>query len=175
MPLKTGKNPAQLGLFATPIEAMIAEDNEVRVIAAFVDRLDLPALGFKMTGHTGASAYVANVFQKIYLYKQKQSIVEHPFGTIKRSWGYTYTLLKGKEKVNGVWSLIYFCYNLRRSVSIMGVKGLIRALRAENGDFWSVLRLRSWVEREVRNLCQDIWRRLWFGWLEKGLSLRMVG
>ena len=56
MPLKTGKDPAQFGLFATPIEAMIAEDNEVRVIAAFVDRLDLPALGFKMIGHTGASA-----------------------------------------------------------------------------------------------------------------------
>ena len=55
MPLKTGKDPAQFGQFATPIEAMIAEDNEVRVIAAFVDRLDLPALGFKMAGNTGAS------------------------------------------------------------------------------------------------------------------------
>lgn len=34
-------------------------------------------------------------------YKRRQAIVEHPFGTIKRSWGYYYTLLKGKEKVEG--------------------------------------------------------------------------
>jgi len=27
--------------------------------------------------------------------------IEHPFGTIKRSWGFYYTLLKGKEKVEG--------------------------------------------------------------------------
>ena len=30
-------------------------------------------------------------------YKRRQAIVEHPFGTIKRSWGYYYTLLKGKK------------------------------------------------------------------------------
>lgn len=29
------------GLFATPLEAMIAADAEVRVITAFVDQLDL--------------------------------------------------------------------------------------------------------------------------------------
>ena len=27
-------------------------------------------------------------------YKRRQSICEHPFGTIKRQWGYTYTLMK---------------------------------------------------------------------------------
>lgn len=31
------------------------------------------------------------------LYKQRQAIVEHAYGTIKRA--YTYTLLKGIEKV----------------------------------------------------------------------------
>jgi len=31
-------------------------------------------------------------------YRQRQSIVEHPFGTIKRQWGYSYTLVKGLEK-----------------------------------------------------------------------------
>ena len=122
-----------------------------------------------------APVLMVHVLLKIYLYKQRQSIVEHPFGTIKRSWGFTYTLLKGKEKVNCEWSLIQICYTLRRSVSILGVKGLIRALQAENGDFWSVLRLRSWVEREVRNQCQDIWSWPWQGWMKKGLSLMMVG
>jgi transposase len=47
---------------------MIDEENEVRVIAAFVDRLDLPALGFKAVGRQGASAYGSGVLLKIYLY-----------------------------------------------------------------------------------------------------------
>ncbi len=53
-------------------------------------------------------------------YKRRQAIVEHPFGTIKRSWGFYYTLLKGKEKVSGEYSLVFLAYNLRRAVSILG-------------------------------------------------------
>jgi transposase len=52
-------------------------------------------------------------------YRRRQAIVEHPFGTIKRQWGYTYTLLKGKEKVGGEFDLICLSYNIRRSVSIL--------------------------------------------------------
>jgi len=39
-------------------------------------------------------------------YKKRQSICEHPFGTIKRQWNYTYTLMKGLQKVNGEMNLI---------------------------------------------------------------------
>lgn len=63
-------------------------------------------------------------------YRLRQQIVEHPFGTIKRQWGYHYTLLKGMEKVSGEFHLIFTCYNLRRAMSIFGVKGLIRRLKA---------------------------------------------
>ena len=63
-------------------------------------------------------------------YRQRRSIVEHPFGTIKRQWGYSYTLLKGLEKAGGEFDLICLCYNLRRSVSILGVKALIERLKA---------------------------------------------
>ena len=68
MPIKTGRDPAQFGLFATPLEAMIAPDAEVRVIAAFVDQLNLLELGFKQINSMGASAYPAEVLLKIYLY-----------------------------------------------------------------------------------------------------------
>ena len=61
MPIKTGRNPAQFGLFATPIEAMIPADAEVRVISAFVDQLDLSTLGFKQINTQGASAYSSEV------------------------------------------------------------------------------------------------------------------
>jgi len=32
-------------------------------------------------------------------YKRRQAIVEHPFGTIKRQWGFTFTLMKSIPKV----------------------------------------------------------------------------
>ena len=57
-------------------------------------------------------------------YKRRQAIVEHPFGTIKRSWGFYYTLLKGKEKVDGEYSLVFLTYNMRRALSILGASGL---------------------------------------------------
>lgn len=63
------------------------------------------------------------------LYRLRQQIVEHPFGTIKRQWGFSYTLLKGMEKVDGELALIHTCYNLRRSMSIFGVKTLIERLK----------------------------------------------
>jgi radical SAM protein with 4Fe4S-binding SPASM domain len=62
-------------------------------------------------------------------YQQRKEIIEHPFGTIKRAWGYNYTLLKTKQKVTGEFALIYLCYNLRRVSSILGIKGLIDALK----------------------------------------------
>jgi transposase len=69
------------------------------------------------------------------LYKRRQAIVEHPFGTIKRAWGYTYTLLKGLEKVKGEIALIFLSYNIRRSMSILGVEELIRRLKDWKGYF----------------------------------------
>ena len=42
-----------------------------------------------------------NIKQNPQYYKRRQAICEHPFGSIKRHWGYTHTLLKGLQKVNG--------------------------------------------------------------------------
>lgn len=70
------------------------------------------------------------VDENMPLYKTRPQIIEHPFGTIKRSWGYTYTLLKGKEKVNGEMAIIFTVYNIRRTMSILGVKELVSRLKA---------------------------------------------
>lgn len=48
------------------------------------------------------------------LYKQRQMIVEHPFGTMKRTLGYTHFLLRGIEKVKGEAVMHCFMYNLKR-------------------------------------------------------------
>ncbi|MCB0533092.1 MAG: IS1182 family transposase [Saprospiraceae bacterium] len=78
-------------------------------------------------------AVVANRQRILYnriVYRRRQAIVEHPFGTIKRSWGFHYTLLKGKAKVEAEYSLVFLAYNLRRALTILGAKGLIEWLNA---------------------------------------------
>jgi transposase len=62
------------------------------------------------------------------LYKRRQEIVEHPFGTIKRQWGFDYTLMKGKQKVDGEVGLIFISYLFRRLTTILGVNGLMEAV-----------------------------------------------
>jgi len=64
------------------------------------------------------------------LYKKRQEIVEHPFGTIKRQWGFDYTLMKGKKKVDGDVGLIFIAYLLTRMRNILGLNGLTEAVVA---------------------------------------------
>ncbi|MGM8363834.1 transposase, partial [Flavobacterium sp. ARAG 55.4] len=69
------------------------------------------------------------------LYRKRQEINEHIFGTIKRKWGYNYTDLIGLEKVNGEHSLIMLVYNIKRSINILGVPELIAKLKAWNSSY----------------------------------------
>jgi hypothetical protein len=64
--------------------------------------------------------------------KKRGSIVEHPFGTIKRTLGWDHFLLRGKEKVSGENALIMFTYNLKRMLNLIGItlfKKLIIAVK----------------------------------------------
>jgi len=61
-------------------------------------------------------------------YRRRQQIVEHPFGVIKRQWGYDHVLLKGLGKVEAELGLIFTVYNLRRLITIFGAKELIKKL-----------------------------------------------
>ena len=69
------------------------------------------------------------------LYRKRQEINEHIFGTIKRKWGYNYTDLVGLEKVNGEHSLIMLVYNIKRSINILGVPDLIAKLQVWNTPY----------------------------------------
>ena len=64
------------------------------------------------------------------LYRKRQEINEHIFGTIKRQWGYNHTNLTGLEKVNGEHSLIMLVYNIKRAMNILGVVDLIAKLKS---------------------------------------------
>lgn len=69
-----------------------------------------------------------NIKQNSSYYKRRQAIVEHPFGTIKRHFGFTHTLMKGLEKVNGEYNLIMFSYNFLRTKNILGFDKMLEAL-----------------------------------------------
>jgi len=66
--------------------------------------------------------------KKNYIYKRRGSIVEHPFGTIKRHFGYTYFLTRGLQSVNSEGSFIFFAYNLKKLINILGTRKLVGIL-----------------------------------------------
>lgn len=55
-------------------------------------------------------------------YSQRQEIIEHVFGTLKRSMNFTHLLLRGFKKVTGEISIAFFTYNLKRAINILGTK-----------------------------------------------------
>ena len=61
-------------------------------------------------------------------YALRKQLCEHPFGTIKRWFGYSYFLLKGLEKVRCEWSLMSLVYNLKRVLNLVEFAKLMAAV-----------------------------------------------
>ena len=80
-----------------------------------------------------------NIKQNPHYYKRRQAICEHPFGSIKRHWGYTHTLLKGLQKVNGEMNLIMFCYNFMRTKNILGFNKMLQQIKSWSPDYTKVI------------------------------------
>ena len=59
------------------------------------------------------------VHQNPDYYRLRQQVTEHQFGTLKRQWGFTYTLMRGKQNVLSEVNIMMICYNLRRLMSIL--------------------------------------------------------
>jgi hypothetical protein len=49
-------------------------------------------------------AMAARMAAQPWKFKLRKTLAEHPFGTIKRWFGYTHSLLKGLVKVRTEWS-----------------------------------------------------------------------
>ena len=60
--------------------------------------------------------------------RRRKAIIEHCFGTIKRSFGYDYFLTRGKRNVTTEVNLTVLAYNLKRVCNLVGVKNLIAAV-----------------------------------------------
>ena len=61
-----------------------------------------------------------NFHEKERIYKRRQAIVEHPYGTLKRQWGFSYILTKrGMNRASSDVGLMFIAYNLRRIGNIL--------------------------------------------------------
>ena len=62
--------------------------------------------------------------------KVRRSTVEHPFGTIKAWMGHSHFLTRGLKNVGTEMALNVLAYNIKRMISLIGIGGLMRAIRA---------------------------------------------
>ncbi len=71
-----------------------------------------------------------NYEKKEHLYKRRQAIVEHPYGTLKRQWGFSYILTKrGMSRAGSDVGFMFIAYNLRRIGNILTREMLKEYLR----------------------------------------------
>lgn len=61
--------------------------------------------------------------------KLRKTIVEHPFGTIKRWCDGSYLLLKGKMKATADLSLSFLAYNMKRAINMVGINVIIAKIQ----------------------------------------------
>ena len=60
----------------------------------------------------------------------RRSTVEHPFGTLKAWMGYNHFLTRTLPRVSTEMSLHVLAYNMKRVMSILGIRPLIKAIQA---------------------------------------------
>jgi transposase len=83
-----------------------------------------------------------NIQDKEHLYKRRQAIVEHPYGTIKRQWGFNYILTKkGIARASSDVGFMFIAYNLRRIGNILTLEVLKKYLKAVASMYFDILGL----------------------------------
>ncbi len=81
------------------------------------------------------------------LYKQRQMIVEHPFGTLKRSLGFTYLLTRGHENVENECYLHCLTYNFIRVIHSVGIAQILQRIQEKMPE----------IAAKACCFCCDIW------------------
>lgn len=67
--------------------------------------------------------------ENMELYKKRKQLAEHPFGTIKRSFGFTYFLTRRTENVKTESLMHFLVYNIKRVINTVGVEKLVEVLQ----------------------------------------------
>lgn len=105
------------------------------------------------------------------LYRKRQQIVEHPYGTIKRQWGFSYILTKkGIERASADVGFIITVYNLRRIINIIGLKRLKKYLQTGSSFIFEKTDLLKSILSNLSVLAHQIEKSLWI----KFISLKRL-
>jgi hypothetical protein len=99
-----------------------------------------------------------NKEEKEQLYRRRQAIAEHPFGTIKRQWGFSYVLTKrGINHASSDVGFMFIVYNLRRIISILGKDQMMEYLRILVPLFLTVL---AFFRRKISRLEASVFQQI---------------
>ncbi len=126
-----------------PIKAQCTENKGGRRITRWADEHLLEAMAERVREHPE-------------IIKQRKELIEHVFGTIKRSMDQGYFLLRTRKKVAAEMSLTVLAYNLKRVITILGVKGLIAGMIERVASLWGIIwwlirvpQWRNWIRQLV--------------------------
>jgi transposase len=125
-----------------PIKTRCTENKGGRRITRWADEQLLEAMAERVRAHPE-------------IMKVRKELIEHIFGTMKRSMDQGYFLLRTRKKVAAEMSLTVLAYNLKRVIAILGVKGLMAGL----------------IERMAcvcGNVCWLLELSQWCDWIERG-------
>jgi len=74
------------------------------------------------------------------LYKKRQAIVEHPYGILKRQWGFYYIMTKKfKKRASADVGLMFFAFNLRRLINIIDMNEFKKYLKELDLLFFEIM------------------------------------
>lgn len=91
-----------------------------------------------------------NILANPELYKQRQALVEHPFGTMKRQWGFDHIMTKKtKARASADVGFIFIAYNLRRIINIIGKNKLMEYLEV---CLASILVVKTTIKAYLRSI-----------------------
>lgn len=94
-----------------------------------------------------------NIQQNEALYRKRQQIVEHPYGIIKRQWGFYYiTTKKGIKRASADVGLMLTAFNLRRLFNLINKNELQSYLKKKLAYIFSPL------QTQIGPLCRMIFR-----------------
>lgn len=99
----------------------------------------------------------ARTLENMDKYLKRQMIVEHPFGTIKRSMNAGYFLTRRLESVSGEADLIFLAYNMKRVINILGVKEILKRIEARTASIYDKLFKYLFLSTEKANFKKNFY------------------
>lgn len=117
------------------------KEGEIRKDESFYDKARKGRI-FRRTNHSfkpikldeGESSWTEWVIIRFYPNQQhlrkRNTVVEHPYGTVKRWHGAGYLLTKGRLKVAAETGLSFLAYDFRRAINLLGTKKIMDKIMA---------------------------------------------